>query len=95
MTITETVLLDNYVGYGLDMISDCPSSTGTTRIWWNYHKGADADGYQPVCNPRDAGFIFLKADRRGTQIALDASHDTHPNLSRIQRDLAEAYGNEI
>ena len=92
MKITEKTLLDNYDGItnGLNYISEI----GGIAITWNYRRGVDSDGFNPVCTQReDASEISLEYDRSGT-IDLDGSCADHPTLIKMYGDIAKTVGNE-
>jgi hypothetical protein len=73
MKITEKMLVDGFIGMakGGSYISDI----GETRIFWNYRTGLREDGYNPICDRKNASEIMLNFDRVGI-IKLDEDVDT-------------------
>ena len=91
MKITEKMLLDGYDGIrnGADLISHLYKD----KVYWNYRRGLDLDGYNPSCHRDSATEISLAYDRIGT-IDLGENND-HPALRIIRSDFEKLCGDEI
>ena len=93
MKITEQALLDGYDGKtrGGDNIS----IVGVEKIHWNYRRGEQDDGYNPVRRDRNrAREISLEFHRKGN-IPLHADCDDHPSLALIATDEAKLWGDHV
>ena len=92
MKITETMLLDGYVGKtnGGDNISKINGQ----MIIWNYRTGDNGDGYNSVCSRGRASEISLEYDRVG-KIDLDDETEEHANVGRIHSDEQKLWGDEV
>ena len=93
MKITEKMLLDNFIGIsnGPDNISKINNET----IWWNYRRGNNGDGYNPVVeNREDAAEISLENTKMET-VEINAENENHLALAKIAQLRKKAYGTEI